>query len=119
MVATTPRPAVTGRHLIAGAWRPPLGARFESLNPHRLDEVVGAFPKANAAEAQEAVTVARDAFSSWRRTSRMLRAELFDNLAQIITGQADAIAELMARECGKVVSECRAEVIEGLHMVQY
>src|SRR4029078_7412313 len=25
----------------------------------------------------------------------------------------------MARECGKVVSECRAEVIEGLHMVQY
>src|SRR5205807_4344940 len=25
----------------------------------------------------------------------------------------------MARECGKVVTECRAEVIEGLHMVQY
>src|SRR6516225_8803504 len=25
----------------------------------------------------------------------------------------------MARECGKVVTECRAEVVEGLHMVQY
>src|SRR3954462_9702179 len=25
----------------------------------------------------------------------------------------------MARECGKNVTECRAEVIEGLHMVQY
>ena len=25
----------------------------------------------------------------------------------------------MARECGKVVSECRAEVVEGLHMIQY
>src|SRR5438874_5503449 len=25
----------------------------------------------------------------------------------------------MARECGKVISECRAEVIEGLHMIQY
>src|SRR5436853_2733972 len=25
----------------------------------------------------------------------------------------------MARECGKVVTECRAEVIEGLHMIQY
>src|SRR5262249_16686372 len=23
------------------------------------------------------------------------------------------------RECGKVISECRAEVIEGLHMIQY
>jgi aldehyde dehydrogenase (NAD+) len=25
----------------------------------------------------------------------------------------------MARECGKVISECRAEVVEGLHMIQY
>src|SRR5262249_51540167 len=25
----------------------------------------------------------------------------------------------MARECGKVVTECKAEVIEGLHMIQY
>ena len=25
----------------------------------------------------------------------------------------------MARECGKVLGECRAEVIEGLHMIQY
>jgi aldehyde dehydrogenase (NAD+) len=25
----------------------------------------------------------------------------------------------MARECGKVITECRAEVVEGLHMVQY
>src|SRR5262249_20895157 len=31
----------------------------------------------------------------------------------------DSLAELMARECGKVVSECRAEVVEGLHMIQY
>ncbi len=118
MVATS-RPPVTGRHLIAGTWRPPLGSRFDSLNPHRLDEVVGAFPKANAAEAQEAVTVARDAYPAWRRSSRIHRAELFDNLAQIIKREADNLAELMARECGKVVTECKAEVIEGLHMVQY
>jgi aldehyde dehydrogenase (NAD+) len=25
----------------------------------------------------------------------------------------------MARECGKVLTECKAEVIEGLHMIQY
>src|SRR5262249_15661897 len=31
----------------------------------------------------------------------------------------DKLAELMARECGKVVTECRAEVVEGLHMIQY
>src|SRR5262249_25794188 len=51
--------------------------------------------------------------------SRIRRAELFDNLAQFIKRDADDLARLMARECGKVVTECRAEVIEGLHMVQY
>ena len=58
-------------------------------------------------------------FGRWRRTSRINRAELFDNLAQLIKRDTDDLAELMARECGKVVTECRAEVVEGLHMVQY
>src|SRR5438094_3296438 len=51
--------------------------------------------------------------------SRIHRAELFDNLAQIVKRETDALSRLMARECGKVVTECRAEVIEGLHMIQY
>ncbi len=51
--------------------------------------------------------------------SRILRAECFDRLAQLIKRDTDALATLMARECGKNVTECRAEVVEGLHMVQY
>jgi aldehyde dehydrogenase (NAD+) len=65
------------------------------------------------------VAEARKAFPAWRRTSRIVRAELFDNLAQIVKRETDSLARLMARECGKVVTECRAEVIEGLHMIQY
>src|SRR5437773_3921566 len=51
--------------------------------------------------------------------SRIHRAELFDKLAQLVKRETDNLAQLMARECGKVVTECRAEVIEGLHMIQY
>jgi aldehyde dehydrogenase (NAD+) len=110
---------VSGRHLIAGQWRPAKDQRFESLSPSRQDEVVGVFPAATAPEADQAVAAARAAFPAWRRTSRVRRAELFDHLAQLIKRDADALAQLMARECGKVVSECKAEVVEGLHMVQY
>jgi aldehyde dehydrogenase (NAD+) len=117
-VATTGSP-LTGRHLIGGNWLPPNGSRFESRNPARLDEVVGVFPTATATEADAAVVAARKAYPDWRRTSRIHRAELFDNLAQLIKRDADKLAELMARECGKVITECKAEVIEGLHMVQY
>ncbi len=114
-VATT----ITGRHLIAGRWWTPKGKSFDSSNPARSDEIIGVFPRASKEEAEQAVAAARGAYPSWRRQSRIRRAELFDNLAQLVKRETDALAELMAKECGKVVSECRAEVVEGLHMIQY
>jgi aldehyde dehydrogenase (NAD+) len=119
MATTSAAPPVAGRLLIGGEWQEPHGAHFESRSPARQDEVVGVFPTATPAEADAAVDAARRAYPAWRRTSRIHRAELFDNLAQLIKRDTDALAELMARECGKVVTECRAEVVEGLHMVQY
>jgi aldehyde dehydrogenase (NAD+) len=119
MPTASAAPPVKGRLLIAGQWQSPSGARFESRSPARQDEVVGVFPSATPAEADAAVAAARKAYPAWRRTSRIHRAELFDNLAQLIKRDTDALAQLMARECGKVVTECRAEVVEGLHMVQY
>jgi len=108
-----------GRHFIHGNWQPSKGETFPSRNPHNLAEVVGVFPTGSAGDARAAVEAARAAYPVWRRTSRVKRAELFDNLAQLVKRDTDALAHLMARECGKVITECRAEVVEGLHMVQY
>jgi aldehyde dehydrogenase (NAD+) len=119
MPSSTATGPVTGRNLIGGKWLPVDGSRFESHNPARLDEVLGAFPSSSPEVAGRAVAAARAAFPDWRRTSRIRRAELFDNLAQIVKRDADELAWLMASECGKVVTECKAEVIEGLHMIQY
>ena len=110
---------LVGRNLIAGRWALASGDQFESHNPAHWDEVIGVFPNAGPKEAEQAVMAAREAYPSWRRTSRIRRAELFDNLAQIVKREQERLAELMARECGKVISESKAEVIEGLHMIQY
>ena len=111
-------PPVRGRLAIAGEWSAPRDD-FPSVSPADLDEVVGTFPNATSAETAAAVDAARAAYPGWRRTSRIVRAECFDRLAQLVKRDTDAIATLMARECGKNVTECRAEVVEGLHMVQY
>lgn len=111
-------PPVRGQLAIAGEWSAPRDD-FESRSPANLAEVVGTFPNATATEVNAAVDAARTAFPLWRRTSRIHRAECFDHLAQLIKAETDSLAELMARECGKNITECRAEVIEGLHMVQY
>src|SRR5216683_17185 len=119
MAATRQASPIAGRHWINGTWQPPNHAQFESRSPARTDEIVGVFPRATADDAAQAVAAARAAYPAWRRTSRIRRAELFDNLAQLVKRDRDRLAELMARECGKVISECKAEVVEGLHMIQY
>ncbi len=119
MAVLTATPNIVGRHLIGGHWQSPVSQHFESHNPARLDEILGVFPEATSEDTEVAVAAARAAFPSWRRTSRIYRAELFDNLAQLVKRDTDKLADLMARECGKVIGECRAEVVEGLHMIQY
>jgi len=110
---------VMGRHYIAGQWLASEGKMFESRSPSNQDELIGTFPAGRTEEARAAVEAARKAYPDWRRLGRIRRAELFDNLAQLIKREADNLSHLMARECGKILNECRAEVIEGLHMVQY
>ena len=108
-----------GRHYIGGAWQPATGAVIENRNPARTIELLGVYPAGTAAEVDAAVSAARTASPAWRRTSRIKRGDLFDNLAQLIKRDVDELAAVLARESGKLLDEARAEVIEGLHMVQY
>ena len=112
---TTP---ILGQNLVAGEWLAH-AADFASTNPANLAEVVGYFPSTNPSTVAQAVAAARQAFPTWRRMSRIHRADCFHRLGALIERDTDALAALMARECGKILNECRAEVIEGLHMVQY
>ena len=100
---------MTGKHFIGGQWRRQQRATLESHNPAHWDEIIGVFPAGGAEEANQAVVAARAAFPGWRHTSRIHRADLFDNLAQLVKRDVDKLAELMARECGKVLSECLPE----------
>lgn len=118
MAVQAARPVV-GKNYLNGHWSESSQSPFASHNPAHWAEIIGQFPLTSADQAREAVRVARAAYPGWRRQSKIYRADLFDNLAQIIKRETDALAHLMARECGKVLSECRAEVVEGLHMVQY
>lgn len=108
-----------GKQLIDGSWHEADGEQFQNLNPARFNEVLGLYPKGTAADVDAAVTAARRAFIPWRRTSRIKRGEMFLRLADLIRRDVDSLAAILARESGKIIDEARAEVIEGLHMVEY
>lgn len=108
-----------GKHFINGKWLEAAQSTFPSQNPANLKEVIGTFPNGGVEVADKAVAAARAAFPAWRRKSRIHRAECFDKLAQIIQRDKAVMSTWMAWESGKNVTECMAEVVEGLHMVQY
>ncbi|HEX3997189.1 MAG TPA: aldehyde dehydrogenase family protein [Pirellulales bacterium] len=109
----------SGRQFIDGRWQTAAGETLEDRNPARADEIIGLCPRGTKADVDLAVAAARRAFVPWRRTSRIQRGELFGKLAALIQSDVEQLATLLAMECGKVLDEARAEVIEGLHMVQY
>ncbi|MFQ5894220.1 MAG: aldehyde dehydrogenase family protein [Nitrospinota bacterium] len=111
---------VQGKNFIDGRWVPAAsGQSFESLNPANADEVVGVFPRSGEEDVARAVEAARRAFPAWRAMSRIRRAECFDRFVQLVKADLEPLARLMARECGKALNECRADVMEGIHMAQY
>jgi aldehyde dehydrogenase (NAD+) len=118
MDSPTIAPNWRGNHLIDGQWRAG-GESFENRNPSRSSEVLGRYPRGTTEDVDAAVTAARGAFPAWRRMSRIHRGELFDHLARLIQRDLDDLAAVMARENGKLLNEARAEIVEGLHMVQY
>lgn len=108
-----------GRHYWDGQWRGDAAESFENRNPARTAEVLGRYPRATAGEVDAAVKAARGALPAWRRMSRIHRGEMFIKLAALIAREIDSLAAIVSRECGKVLNEARAEVVEGLHMVEY
>jgi len=109
-----------GKNYINGAFvGSASGGRFESRNPANIDEVLGTFPLSSESDVNNAVQAAQTAYDGWRHLSRIKRGEYFDEFVQLLKKDREEISRLVTKECGKGIIEGRADVTEGIHMVQY
>ncbi len=86
--------------LIGGRLVPGQGEAQGVVDP-RAGRVVATIPEASAAQVAEAVGAARAAFEAWSHTAPAERAGILLRLADRIEAQADALADLEARNTGK------------------
>ena len=85
---------ITGRHFVAGQWLAAGRDTFPEPQPGQPRRGRRRLSRAGTATAaNDAVAAARAAYPAWRRTSRILRAELFDRLAQLIKRETDDLAD--------------------------
>jgi len=107
------------RHYVDGEWT--VGASeetFESENP-ATGERLGEFHRATPADVERAVGAAEAAFEEWRSMSYVDRAEVLWEVYHELRDRTDELGEIVTRECGKEISEGRADVVEAAHMVEW
>ncbi|MCA1973059.1 MAG: gamma-aminobutyraldehyde dehydrogenase [Caenispirillum sp.] len=96
----TPVPTLPSRQFIDGAFVAGAGAEEKVLNP-ATGEVLCIVPEASAEQLEAAVAAADRAFDGWSRTTPGERAGLLLKLADRIEANAETIARLESRNCGK------------------
>lgn len=106
-----------GKNFINGNFVNDEVERFPAINPS-TEEIYGFFPMTSKETVRKTVKVARDAFKTWSKESRIKRADLFDNLAQLIKKYHEQLQIAISTETGKNLNESHAEVVEALHMCQ-
>jgi len=112
--------ATTYKNYIAGEWVPAASGRtFEDLNPANRDEVLGVFPRSDATDVDRAVTAAQATFRSWRLVPAPRRGEIVFRAGEILVRRKEELARLMTREMGKVLTEARGDVQEGIDTAYY
>jgi acyl-CoA reductase-like NAD-dependent aldehyde dehydrogenase len=108
-------PPRTHQLFIAGEWVDSVTAEtFESLNPADRRDVVGRFQAGTAADVAMAVKAAEMALPRWKATPAPKRGEILYRFGQLMAEDKERLARAMTREMGKVLSEARGDVQEGI-----
>jgi aldehyde dehydrogenase (NAD+) len=107
-----------GNNFINGVWCSGSGESFSKIDPCTEQEMA-TFPQSSEDEVKEACDLARQSFNSWKKLSRVNRAEFLFRVAKILERDLEKFATAISMETGKNYNESVAEVNEALHMAQY
>ena len=96
------------------------GETFETVSP-ATNEVIGRVAKAGKEDVDRAVAAARKAFDDgrWSRMTPLERSNRMRKVAQIIRERVDELAELETLNCGKIIVESRADVLNSANCIEY
>jgi aldehyde dehydrogenase (NAD+) len=109
----------TYRHYIGGEWTEGDGGdQFDSVDP-ATQESLGRFPRGTSGDVQRAVAGAEEAAEGWQAESYIDRAEYLWEVFHELRDRHEELGEVVTRECGKEISEGKADVTEAWHMVEW
>jgi aldehyde dehydrogenase (NAD+) len=107
------------QNYIAGEWvAAGTGRTFENRNP-ATGELIGTWPLSSRDDVNRAVESAWRGFHEWSRTPAPKRGDVLRAVGDLLTKRKEEIARVMTAEMGKVLTETRGDVQEGIDTAYY
>jgi malonate-semialdehyde dehydrogenase (acetylating)/methylmalonate-semialdehyde dehydrogenase len=106
-------------HWVRGRETPGEATRLGDVFNPATGERTGQVSLGTAADIDAAVRAAREAFADWSRTPPLLRARVLFRFRELAEDRAGALAALITREHGKVLSDARGELARGMEVVEF
>jgi malonate-semialdehyde dehydrogenase (acetylating)/methylmalonate-semialdehyde dehydrogenase len=111
-----PRPVIG--HVIDGKADTAATRRAPVFNP-ASGGIVAEVALADAAVVDRAVAAAARAFPAWSEAAPLRRARVMFDFKRLLDLNRDALAALITREHGKVLSDAQGEVQRGIEIVEF
>lgn len=99
-VASSPNRKIHDKLYINGQWVAPTGTGTIDVINSTTEEVMGSIPEGTAADVEQAVAAAKNAFASWSTTPVSARANYLQAIAAKLKERQTEIASLIADEVG-------------------
>jgi malonate-semialdehyde dehydrogenase (acetylating) / methylmalonate-semialdehyde dehydrogenase len=106
-------------HFVSGKRVPGSSERFSDVFDPNTGAVARQVPLASTAEVDAAVADAVAAQREWARWNPQRRARVLLKFLQLIEGEMDSLAALLASEHGKTVPDARGDIQRGLEVIEF
>ncbi len=90
-----------------------------NTNPSQLDDVIGHYAQADAAQVDLAVQAAERAFAGWSTSGIQQRSDALDKIGTEILARREELGRLLSREEGKTLPEGIGEVTRAGHIFKF
>ena len=106
-------------HWIGGREAVGTGARVGTVYHPARGTAQRTVQLADHADVDRTVAVATAAFATWGRSSLSTRVPILFAFRELVLKHADALAQIISSEHGKVLADARGEVQRGLEVIEF
>ena len=106
------------KNYINGKWADSKSSGLLDIINPATGHLLAKVPSGSKDDINDAAEGAHEAWPSWRNTPVLQRIQYLFKMKQILEKNSDEIAEICTKECGKTITESKAEILRAVENIE-